>query len=412
MHSFHLVDKSCHRRKEEVQFVRVFFAMNGWEEAAEAGRADCVLLFTCAEMRYKVANAIEEVARLSSQLAPDSELIVGSCLPKTDEEALARVFQGRTITPTDFTALDSLPGITVKVEEIPPIFGADADFRPIAGPDSWNSRFDISYKFSRWTGRAIRRCLPVNAFIPIAAKLAKTRRAVIHVSAGCAKNCSYCAIRFATGPVRSKPLNVVMRAIADGLHRGYRTFDLLSDSIGGYGIDLGTNLGELMDRILALPGGFTIGISDLHPHEFIGYFDKILDLCAASRLHYLYVPVQSGSERILRMMNRACNMNQLTEKFLTVKKYPEVFLQTGIIVGFPGETEPEFNETVDFLQTVRFDNVYVHYYCDMPGAIASGLPEKIDRTVMIKRLEKINSSGIRHNRAQTRIEWESTLEIS
>ena len=234
---------------------------------------------------------------------------------------------------------------------------------------------------------------------------------VIHVSAGCAKSCSYCAIRFATGRVRSKPLDVVMQNISEGLRKGYRTFDFLSDSIGGYGLDLGTNLGELLDRVLAHPGHFTIGISDLHPHEFIKYFDKILSLYRTRKVHYLYVPIQSGNQRILQMMNRPCDVTDLKFKFMAIRKYDNVFLQTGIMVGFPGETKEEFEDTLTFLKAVGFDNVYVHYYCDMPNTVSSSLPGKADKAVMMERLDKISRSGIRHNVAKTRIEWESTLML-
>ena len=411
MMSFHLIDKSCHRRKEEVSLVRRFFQANGWTEAAAVEKADCVILFTCAEMRYKEANMIREVERLSALVGRDAELIVGSCLPKTNEEALAKVFHGRTITPTDFSALNALPGIKIKIEDMPSIFGKDAAFRPLARRISWSAGGAVPYGLSRWTARMVRRHVPLAGLKPVAARLARTRRMVIYVSAGCANHCSYCAIRFATGEIRSKPLDVVMRNISEGLRLGYRTFDLLSDSIGGYGLDLGANLGELFDRILAHPGRFAIGVSDLHPREFIKYFGKILSLCEAGRMHYLYVPVQSGNERILRMMNRPCDVKDLTAKLLAIRKFKEVFLQTGIMVGFPGETEAEFEDSLDFLKTVGFDNVYVHYYCDMPNTESSRLPDKTDKAVMVERLEKISRSGIRYNVAKTRVEWESTLAI-
>jgi len=412
MRSFHFVDKSCHRRQEEVSLVRRFFLANDWTEAATVEKADCVILFTCAEMLYKVVNMIREVERLSDRIGRDAEFIVGSCLPKTDKTALAKVFHGRTITPTDFSALNALPDIKIKIENMPPIFGKNAAFRLIARRSLWNTRGAISYGLSRWASRFVRRYFQINGLKQFAARLAGTRRMVIYVSAGCAKNCSYCAIHFATGQPRSKPLDVVMQTISEGLRLGYRTFDFISDSIGGYGLDLGSNLGELIDRVLAHPGRFAIGISDLHPHDFIKYSGKILNLCQAGRIHYLYVPVQSANERILRQMNRACDVKDLTDKLTAIRKFADVFLQTGIIIGFPGETETEFEDTLCFLKKVGFDNVYVHYYCDMPNTEASRLSNKTNKDTMIKRLEKVAQSGISHNAAKTRCEWESTLVLS
>ncbi|MBI2837734.1 MAG: radical SAM protein [Acidobacteria bacterium] len=393
--------------------VRRFFLVNGWTEAASEEKADCVILFTCAEMRYKVVNMTKEVERLSGRIAPNSELIVGSCLPKTNKEALAKVFQGRTITPTDFSALNALPDITIKIEDMPPIFGRNAAFEPFdeRRPRGGGDITALS-RLSHWASGFVHRHFPIPGSQDMAARLARTRRMVIYVSAGCAKNCSYCAIRFATGQVRSKPLDLVMQNISEGLRLGYGAFDLLSDSIGGYGLDLGTSLGELFDRVLAHPGQFTVAISDLHPQELIRYFGKILSLCQAGRIHYLYVPVQSGNERILRMMNRPCDVKDLTNKLMAIRSFGGVFLRTGIMVGFPGETEAEFEESLVFLKTIGFDDVFVHYYCDMPNTHSSTLPGKLDKATMAERLNKVNRSGIRYCVEATRHEWESNLVIS
>jgi tRNA A37 methylthiotransferase MiaB len=412
MKSFYFVDKSCHRRKAEVSLLRQFFLANGWTDAPSVKAADLVLFFTCAEMRYKVANMVREVEELKTRIGKDSELIVGSCLPKTDAEALARVFHGQTITPTDFSALNELPGITIRIEELPQIYGKDAVHCSLPERTRWKGIDAIPYRLSRWVARVAPRCCPTDGMKRISANLSKSRRMTIHVSAGCNKQCSYCAIRFATGGVRSKPPDVIMQDISEGLRNGYRTFDFLSDSIGGYGTDIGSNLGELLDRVLSHPGFFTIGISDLPPQEFIRYFDRILSLCQARRIHYLYVPVQSGNERILRMMKRPCDVADLVAKFKVIHRYREVFLQTGIMVGFPGETEAEFEDTLKFLRAIGFDSVYVHYYCDMPGTLSSALPSKTDKAVMMERLDKVSRSGIRYNAAKTLIEWKSTMTIS
>ncbi|MEW6366841.1 MAG: radical SAM protein [Acidobacteriota bacterium] len=411
MRSFHFVDNSCYRRQEEVSMVRRFFLSNGWTESATVENADCVILFTCAEMRYKAANMIGEVERLSARIGRDSELIVGSCLPKTNKEALAKVFSGRTITPTDFSALNALPQIKVKIEDMPPVFGRNAAFRPFPARNRWSKGNAIPYGISRWASRLMLRHLPFDGLKGLAIKLGRTRAMRIHVSAGCAKNCSYCAIHFATGQVRSKPLEVIMQTISEGLRLGYRTFDLISDSIGSYGLDLGTDLGELFDRVLGHPDRFTIGIDDLHPHEFIRYFDGVFSLCSAGKMSYLYVPVQSGNERILGLMNRRCNVKDLTDKLLMMRHLGDVFLETSVIVGFPGETEAEFDDTVHFLKTVDFDNVFIHYYCDMPNTTSSILPDKTDKATMVERLNRINRSGIRHSVAATRHEWDCNLAL-
>jgi tRNA A37 methylthiotransferase MiaB len=89
-----------------------------------------------------------------------------------------------------------------------------------------------------------------------------------------------------------------------------------------------------------------------------------------------------------------------------------VFLQTGIIIGFPGETDGEFLDTLDFLEAVGFDSTYVHYYCDMPNTVASRMDGKVEKAVMVQRLERASRARIHYNVAKTQTEWDSTLAIS
>jgi tRNA A37 methylthiotransferase MiaB len=411
MRSFHFVDKACYRRREDLSLVRRFFLANGWTEAATVEGADCVLLFTCAEMRYKVANMTRDVDALARRVGPGRELIVGGCLPKTDPEALARVFGGRTVTPTDLTALNELPGVATRIEDLPPLFGVHASCEPAPNGHLGAVGGEWRYLTARWVFSRLRRHAPTARLRDFADRRARARDLAIYVAAGCAKNCSYCAIHFATGAIRSKPLDSVVQAIAEGLHLGYRTFNLHADSIGGYGRDLGTNLGELFDRVLALPGRFTIGIDDLHPHEFLEHFDRIVSLCRAGRLSYLYLPLQSGNERVLRLMNRGCDVPDLRRKMLAVRRFPAVFLQTCIIVGFPGETEAEFEDSLELVRAVGFDDVFVHYYCDMPNTPSSRLPGKTDKATMVRRLAKVEGSGIRYCAAASRQEWDANLAL-
>jgi tRNA A37 methylthiotransferase MiaB len=363
-------------------------------------------------MRYKVVRTLKEVAAVQERKRQNTEFIVGACLPKTDPASLAEVFNGPTMTPTDFSALDQLPGIRVKVSEVPQHFGKEASLVIVQTAPRWEGVDALPYWVTRSVATVAAGLIPGQGARDLSIRLLKSRRLPIHVSAGCNKNCAYCAIQFATGTVRSRPPELIVQDIVNGYSQGYRTFDFLSDSIGSYGLDLKSNLGELLEKVRALPGWFTIGISDLHPHEFSKHFRSIEALAKAGRLHYLYVPIQSGNERILRAMNRYSPVDDLKSKFKTLKKYPKVFLQSGIMAGFPGETYAEFEDSVRFLVDVDFDSVYVHYYCDMPETDSSRMTEKISKPEMMGRLEVISKSGIRFNAAKTLVEWESTMQAT
>lgn len=407
MSSFIFVNKSCNRRQEEVQTVKDFLLSNGWVETGAIPTADLVILFTCAFCHSRATDMLDEIGRLQSGLKAGAELIVGSCLPKTDPARLRAVFKGKTIHPTDFSALDTLPGISITFAKILEDRGQAArcigEARPLTSAER---RATLKEKMLRKAVSFVR-CGSQMTGLRARAKASPEKRKIIFMAAGCRRQCSYCAIRFATGSLRSKPLDWVLWQFEDGLHRGFGKFELYADSIGDYGLDTGTSLGELFSRLRKIKERFTVGIYDLHPASFLRYFDQIFPLCQDGKVHFLYVPLQSGNERIMKLMRRPCNARQLRDKLLKVKSLGGIFLQTSVIVGFPSETEAEFADTLDFLKTIDFDDVYVHFYSDMPGTESSTMAGKIDKQTMLNRMNRILDAGIKNEVGETKHEWEN-----
>ncbi|MBW1858593.1 MAG: radical SAM protein [Deltaproteobacteria bacterium] len=391
--------------------VKDFLILNGWVEGFRLKTSDLIILFTCAFCQSKVAEMIDEIAHIKSGMKPAAELIVGSCLPKTDKESLRRVFDGKTISPTDFSELDNLANINMSIRDMPSMFGKEA-----IGPQERHSALTVQHhsSFKKVVPKALNQfktqgtCRTLKQIPHMLRSRVLSKRKAVMLSVGCLRKCSYCAIRFATGKLRSKPMEKIMQEFTEGLKSGCRKFELYADSIGDYGLDIGTNLGELFDELIHLRNKrFSIGIYDLHPSSFTKYFDKIMLLCKMGRLHYLYVPMQSGNERILRLMNRPCNVNNLKEKLLEIKRSKRVFLQTSIIVGFPTETEEDFEDTVRFLKEVDVDDAFIHFYTDMPKTKSSKLAGKVSKDTMSKRMRGISDAGIRHNVGRTKHEWEN-----
>lgn len=405
---FLIVGKACSHRREEISMVRKFLLSNNWNEARRLHRADLVVFFACAGVRYIVDENVKKIVETHEKMKPGAELIVGSCLPAMDNESLRRGFKGRTITPTDFTALNDLPNIKVRIDAMPKMWGRDAECQQINKP-----RLIAAARM--WIEDAALECIKlVNEKRPTpflkrtAFRLKKRGTVGFSIAAGCPGKCSYCARPVASGKVRSKPPDVVVENIRQGLSLGYRSFDLYADSIGAYGSDLNVNLGDLLERILGTDGRFSIGLLDLHPHHFTRFFDPIKRLCESGKLHYIYVAVQSGNERILKLMRRPCDVEDLATKLAEIRRSEHVFMQSGIIAGFPGETDEEFEDTLRLLKRIDFDNVYVHCYCDMPNTEASRLSPKVDKDAMHRRLVEIDRAGIHHHAEETQHEWETT----
>jgi MiaB/RimO family radical SAM methylthiotransferase len=392
--SFIFVNQSCYRRQEEIAMVRRFLFVNGYSEASNLEQTDMVIFFTCAFCKSRIADMLQEIQRIRSVIKTDCELIVGSCLPATGKEDLQAVFDGKTISPTDFSALNLLPGISVRIEEMEGLCGKEGACSP------------------QTTSAGMGAQLPEVPLVGVATRLPGDNRLGLFIASGCLRKCSYCAIRFATGKLRSKPLETVTQSLEVGLEKGYRRFEIYADSLGDYGLDIGTNLGELLKWLLHHNGEFTVGIYDLHPQAFLKYFDAVAALCKASKVHYLYVPLQSGNARILKLMNRPCNLEVLRAKLNEVRDNSSVFLQTGVMVGFPSETDEDFQETVALLEEIQFSDIYVHFYSDMPNTDSSKMPDKVGRECMQRRLSQLEDANIRFDRIKTRHEWSSIPVIN
>jgi tRNA A37 methylthiotransferase MiaB len=411
MNEFYVIDRTCYRRREESSMVRNFFLTNGWTEAAQTDRADTVVYFACSGLRFLADEKMGEIEEIGSRMKPGASLIVGGCLPGMEGDRLRRRFTGQLITPTDFSALNLLPGITKPIETLPPIWGRVAACQQLTKPQFFvairMAADDVVLRFLRF---AIER-KPAKRLKNLALQLQRRNTASFSIAAGCSRRCAYCAKPFASGQVRSKPISAVVQNIVEGVRFGYRAFDLYADSIGTYGHDQDVNLGNLLEEILAIKMRFSIGLFDVHPLDFIRYFGQIRSLCDARKLHYIYVAVQSGNERVLKSMKRPCNVQDLVAKLVEIRRYDHLFMQSGVIAGFPGESDEEFEDTLRLLRQVAFDNVYVHYYCDMPNTEASAMTNKVDKAAMLRRLDKVKSAGINHNLAATQREWDSNLAL-
>jgi tRNA A37 methylthiotransferase MiaB len=411
MKTFMFVNQSCHRRQEEIAMVRRFLLVNDFAEGTDLAKTDLVILFTCAFCQSKVVDMLDEVKRIRSVILAGCELIVGSCLPKTDSAGLRKVFSGETITPTDFSSLNRLPGITVKIEEMPDLFGMDAVCTPfMSQPPPKTMKMRLK-NLALGATNFLKRMWPALPLERVAARFDTDHRMGVFIASGCLRKCSYCAIRFATGRLRSKPLDVVMRTFSEGMDLGYRKFEMYADSIGDFGLDIGTDLGELFDWLLKLDRIFSLGIYDLHPQAFVRFFREILLLCKAGRIHYLYVPLQSGNARILKLMNRTGDVPDLLKRLQEVRKHRGVFLQTSIIVGFPTETDGEFEDTLTFLMAVRFDKVLVHFYSDMPDTESSKLSGKVEKASMLRRFDRLQRTKIKYDREMALNEWKKVPSL-
>ena len=216
-------------------------------------------------------------------------------------------------------------------------------------------------------------------------------RAFIKVQEGCNNQCSYCIVPAARGPERSRDLKEITaefkKAVEDGFHEivltGVNTCHYKAGKVG---------MPELIDRLCDIPGDFRIRLSSTEPCDELFPIVDSMKRNAGKVCEFLHLPLQSGSDRILKAMNRHCD----TAKFAEYAAYareavPNLHLGTDIIVGFPGETDADFAESLEFLRKMNFANIHIFPYSPRSGTPAASMPDKVQKTVVTERIEQLKA---------------------
>ena len=213
-------------------------------------------------------------------------------------------------------------------------------------------------------------------------------RAFVKIQDGCNAYCSYCVIPYTRGGLRSKKMDKVIEEVSLLVKNGYKEIVLTGIHTGRYGIDINTNLETLLDELVKIEGLYrirlsSIEINELTPHiiELISTNDKIAK--------HLHVPIQSGSDKILKSMNRRYNKEEFINKINELKKIKDISLTTDLIVGFPGEGEEEFQETMDTLKEIGFTKIHTFPYSRRNGTPASTMNNQVEEAIKKKRVREV-----------------------
>ena len=213
----------------------------------------------------------------------------------------------------------------------------------------------------------------------------------INIQLGCDKFCTYCIVPFTRGRERSRKIEEILKEVKELKDKGYLEITLLGQNVNAYGKDL--NLGY--DFATLLEETAKIGIPRIrfvtsHPWNFT---DKMIDVIAKYEniMPYIHLPIQSGSDKILKKMNRRYTISEYKKLFDSIKnKMPNVSITTDIIVGFPNETEEDFQKTLDIVNYCKFDGAYTFIFSKRVGTVAALMEDKVSFEEKEKRLHKLN----------------------
>lgn len=216
-------------------------------------------------------------------------------------------------------------------------------------------------------------------------------RAFVKIEDGCENFCTYCIIPYARGPVRSKEPKKVIEEINNLVENGHREIVLTGIHTGHYGSDINYSFSKLLIDIEKIKGLERLRISSIEITELDDEFMKTLKNSKII-VDHLHIPLQSGSDEILKLMNRKYDKNYFINKIEEIRKIrPNISITTDVIVGFPGETEKLFNETVDTIKKINFSKIHVFPFSLRNGTKAEELPNHIDGATKKERCRKLIS---------------------
>lgn len=381
-------EAGCDRRQLDIEKIRRYLEANGYELVSDPAKADRILVSTCA---FKEKEEKESVSRLRSLRKYGGEILVYGCLPDIAGDRYPEFDDLPHVAPRDIETIEAY----FEATEVPFAEVENANVIPPAALDVARARRLLAARAVTWgesvravVGRGSRR---------LRAVLARPERPYfLFVCRGCQGSCSYCAIRRAIGPVRSRPVEEIVTEFRRGLDEGYRTFRILGDDPGCYGDDISESLPRLMGALFDA-GGSAGGndtaprfeIREIHPKNLLRDHEAMLDLDGFPMISRILCPAQSGSDRILRLMRREHSAEDLLSALEAIRRRsPGLTLDTQVIVGFPTETEADFGETLEFLRVGGFDSAVVFPYHDKLGTVSSTLPGKVPDDVIRRRVRE------------------------
>jgi len=381
----------CARRGLDVSRLMRYFEVNGHRIIDDLKMADYIIFSTCAFKKSKEEECFAHIEDLSRY---KGELIIVDCLPEIVPEKFNRRFTGKFVSTKNLHEIDRyFTEFKIKFADVP-----DANFFP----PNYNrspypfirrviNKFELSKKFARRIVFFIknRTSMLIDAF-KNKSKAPAPSQAMLRIANGCVDRCSYCCIYRAVGKLRSKSPEQCIAEYKKLIDAGYRNILILADNVGAYGLDIETDFSRLLAGLSKADKNRDViwEIQELHPRWAIKHQSEILKRIREGKIKKILCPIQSGSNKILKLMNRHHSIEEIAEVFDLIKKADEnITLFTHVIVGFPNETEEDFYLTVDWLSRINLDEVTLYPYYDGEDTVASKMDGKIEESVIMERLK-------------------------
>ena len=359
---FYIKTLGCKTNQYESDRLAKELILRGWDKVSEKDNPDICLVNTCTVTKQADRKSRQMLRKLISK-NPDSKVIAMGCYVNRDKEELKDISGIFGVFPNEKKA--DLPDILDDILRI-----------------SKSSNFNINR--TRLSNIELGRTKP--EFL----NYSSHTRALVKIEDGCDNFCSYCIVPYVRGKPISRNKKEIINEIKYLVSEGVKEVVLTGINIGIYGKELEneTDLTSLIEEILKKTNIFRVRLSSIHVNNISS---SLIDLLSENNrlCPHLHISLQSGSDRILKMMRRGYNIKQFQEKINKIRfKIPKIAITTDLIVGFPGEQERDFQANLKILKKLYFSKVHVFKYSERPGTIAEKMKDKVSSHLINMRSEK------------------------
>ncbi len=238
--------------------------------------------------------------------------------------------------------------------------------------------------------------------------------AIIPISSGCLGSCAYCSVKLIKGGLVSFPQEKVILEAENAISEGCRELWVTAQDVGAYGKDLDTDIVALLNQLLKIEGNFKIRLGMANPEHIKPLVEKLIQILKDDKMfRFIHIPVQSGNNRILKLMNRRYTVEDYKDIVNTLKKeIPDITISTDIIVGFPTETEEEYEDSLNLVKQTKPNVLNISRYYAQPGTEGKGMKQLNTKEVKGRsaELSKIfSATALNNNRAWNG--WEGNIMI-
>lgn len=234
----------------------------------------------------------------------------------------------------------------------------------------------------------------------------------VNITKGCDNFCSFCVVPFTRGREKSRPLSDILQDVHRLTERGVKEVTFLGQNVNSYTSECGANFAQMLERVAQETRLERIRFTTSHPKDFDQELVNVMYQNQDKICEYIHLPFQSGNSRILELMNRGYTRQDYLDRIQMIRKYlPQVVFSTDIIVGFPGETEAEFQDTVSMVESVGFETIFAFKYSPRPMTKAAQFTDQVDEKVKSDRLERLFQSHERMAMQTVKRYEGSTLKV-